>query len=112
MENFHEGHAWALLGMAFTVWIGAVCAFFYLIKNEYIKTFYDFRTASGYMCQLFKKAATDEQRWVVFKKHWSYSSKIRKEIKMWVGERWADWCQDPPAYFKMAQVPKEVRPGI
>ena len=100
-----------MLGASSAIWVAAAASFAYFIKPEYLKTFHDSTTAREYLCKLFLTAKSDEQRWVVFKKQWSYSRKIRGDIKEWVADRWPKWCEDPPEFFKKELVPIEMRPG-
>ncbi|GMH59319.1 hypothetical protein TrRE_jg138, partial [Triparma retinervis] len=92
------------------LWLVSFGTFFRYINPKYIHTFYSSQTSKECLCNIFIHAKTDEQRFVVFKKHKSYRKAVEADIKLWVQRGWDRWVIDSPAWFVRSKIPLDMVP--
>jgi hypothetical protein len=106
-----------------TLWTGAfaltggwVCIFlFFVIKiadPKYRHTLWSW--TSGRQCaqDYFLRGGTDEAKFEIFGCNLLlWESDIGAEVEAWVGENWARWKEEKPAWFKVETVPDSFVPS-
>ena len=88
--------------------------FFRLINPEYIKTFYDSRTAKRFITDRFKIAATDVEIFETFQNHPSLYSSIDVELAERLETNWDKLEEEQPVWFTaaaIASVPSRLLPA-
>jgi len=87
--------------------------FLFLIKKEYLWTFFDRRTGSQYVIDNWRNGISDKDRFYVFSKHPSLYKSINKELKDWLSENWERWEDENEDWFGAAAistVPSDLLP--
>ena len=88
--------------------------FMVLIKKEYRHTFYSTITGKAFLCETWRNAKTDREKFNVFSKHKRYYKSINKDIKLWLEENWDRWNHDGEDWFtakRIAKIPSNLLPA-
>ena len=83
------------------------------INKEYLITFYDQRTGSQFLCDHWRNAISDKERFYVFSKHHSLYKSINKELKDWLSDNWKRWEEEKENWFTakmISKIPNELLP--
>ena len=88
--------------------------FLRLINQEYIKTFYDTRTGSQFLCDIWRDTKSDKARFAaVFSMNKYLYTSINKELKEWLSANWGKWNDEGSDWFtatKISKVPSYLLP--
>ena len=110
---------WIIVTALFIFTNANFCWFLTLINKKYLTTFFDMRTGKQFLCDLFRDASTDKEKFYIFSKHKSYYKSINKEIKEWLTEEnWERWEEnddeeDNSSWFNpkgISHIPEELLP--
>ena len=100
-----------VFGLA-VLWIFSFALFLNQINPVYIQTFYDTRTGSQYIIDLYR-SGDDSKKISIFKNNVRQWSSIRGEVITWTTSNWKTWVETKPAWFTSsftATVPDEFIP--
>jgi len=121
-ENVDEARVnalWIIVSTLFVITNVNFGWFLMLINKKYLITFFDTRTGKQFLCDVFRNAKTDMEKFYVFNKHKSYYKSVNKEIKEWLTvENWKRWVdndgvKDNESWFNaksISRIPEELLP--
>ena len=84
-----------------------------MVKPEYRRLFYTAETGVQYIRAEFVRAATDEEKMLVFRRHPVKWESFRDEVRDFTHANWARWKEEQPAWFTetvIQRVPDEFIP--
>ena len=103
----------ALVGGLFVLSMLSFVGFLSLINKEYLRTFFDCRTAGQFVLANYNKAETDAMKFDIFTHHRSFYDPIQSELKTWLNENWERWEDEKPDFFTPAaisDIPSDLLP--
>jgi len=83
------------------------------INKEYLGTFTSNTTGANYLCQQWRDASNDEEKFYIFSKHKSYYFSIHEDVKLWLEENWEKWEEEKPDWWTaklISKIPSELLP--
>ena len=104
---------WQLVGGLFLASMLNFLLFLWNINKEYRGTFFSNVTGKHFHCGLWRDAATDKQKFTVFRKHKSYYFIIKEDVKLWLALNWESWDEERPEWWtaaSIATIPADMLP--
>ena len=78
----------------------SLALFLISINQDYVRTFFDTRTTSQYVQDLFVKETRDEIKVQIFTySEYKWRAGIGGDVKGWLNERVAVWLEEDPKWF-------------
>ena len=104
---------WRLVGGLFFFSMLNFSLFLCFINKEYRGTFFSKTSGKEFLCELWRDAATDKEKFYIFGKHKSYYFSINEDVKRWLDENWERWEEERPEWFTaklISKVPADLLP--
>ena len=104
---------WLLVSSLFFFSILNFFLFLWYINKEYRWTFFSTKTGAEFLCQQWRDASTDKEKFYIFGKHKSYYFSINEDVKHWLNENWEKWEEERPEWFTakvINKIPSELLP--
>ena len=106
---------WKIVSGLFVMSMLSFCLFLASINRDYIKTFFNTQTGQEFLCETWRNAKVDKEKFYVFSKHKSYYKSINKELEEWLLENWDKWEEDKEEWFNIqtiSKIPDELIPKV
>ena len=88
--------------------------FLWYINKEYLGTFYSIKTGFQFLCEQWRDATTDKEKFYIFSKHKSYYFSINEDVKLWLEENWENWEEERPVWWTakiISKIPADMLPA-
>ena len=113
-KNVIMQHLWLIVSSLLSFSMLSFATFMVLIKKEYRHTFYSTISGKQFLCDTWRNAKTDREKFNVFKKHKSYYKSINKDLKLWLEQNRDSWNYDGEEWFTakmIAKIPSNLLPA-
>ena len=104
---------WRLVGFLFFFSMLNFSLFLWYINEEYRGTFFGRTTGAEFLCQQWRDASTDKEKFYIFGKHRSYYFNIEDDVKLWLRENWERWEEERPDWLTaklISKIPADLLP--
>ena len=83
------------------------------INRKYLVTFFDTKTGFQFLCENWRSATSDKERFYIFSKNKYLYTSINEELKEWLSLNWDRWTDEAEDWFNkkiIDKIPPDLLP--